>query len=248
MHYLDEKRRRPSFPWMNHALMGTILGCFAYELSLGPALQAFIQTYGWIPEHFSLSLIQGQFSVASSLLVCMFLHGGWLHLLGNLLCLFLLGNAVEERLGAGRYLALYVCGSLIALLTQTAIAPFSSAPMIGSSGAIAAVAGAYCLFFFSPQERDTSLPPSPWPMEGVPTILFLMGWFLFHLVVGVYAYTIEGTSLSSFTRIAWGAHVGGFLGGAILGQTLLSVSGGRRRSAPSSMSHLLFSRPKSLLR
>lgn len=251
MPYFEKERQGPYFPWMNHALMGVILGCFAYELTLGPAFQSFLMTHGWVPAQFSLALTQGQFPFSPSLVICIFLHGGWLHLIGNLLCLFLLGNVVEERLGAVRYLVLYLCGSIIALLTQAAIAPFSSAPMIGSSGAISAVAGVYCLLFFSTQapaqEPDDTAPPSPWPLEGTPTILFLIGWFFFHLVVGVYAYTIEETPLL-LTRIAWGAHIGGFLGGTALGSLLLSSPERHRRRPTVGASPLVFDRPKSLPR
>ena len=229
MHYLEEERQEAGFPWANHVLMGAMLCCFAYELTLGPAFQPFLTTYGWIPAQFSLALTQGQFPVSSSLFACLFLHGGGLHLAGNLLCLFFLGNAVEARLGAVRYLVLYLCGNVIALFTQAALTPFSSTPMIGASGAIAAVAGVYCLFFFSPQEPATTARLSPRPLEGAPTILFLSGWIFFHVVGAFSVYIMGETALFSSTPIAWGAHIGGFLGGLILGPLLLSAPEKRRR-------------------
>ena len=227
--------------------MGVILACFAYELTLGPALQPFLTTYGWVPAQFSLALTQGQFPVSSSLVICTFLHGGWLHLLGNLLCLFFLGNAVEERLGAVRYLVLYLCGSVIASLIQATVAPSSSVPMIGSSGAIAAVAGVYCLFFFSTRDPHTSAQLSPRPLERTPTILFLSGWFFFHVVVGVYD-TLGETPFVSLTRIAWGAHLGGFLGGTVLGPLLLPAPASRRRRPTVEAVPFVFNHPKSVLR
>ena len=99
MHYLEEERQGAGFPWANHVLMGAMLCCFAYELTLGPAFQPFLTTYGWIPAQFSLALTQGQFPVSSSLFACLFLHGGGLHLVGNLLCLFF---SRERRRGAVR--------------------------------------------------------------------------------------------------------------------------------------------------
>ena len=248
MYYLEEERQGASFPWANHVLMGAMLCCFAYELTLGPAFQSFLTTYGWIPAQFSLALTQGQFPVSSSLVVCLFLHGNGFHLVGNLLCLFFLGNAVEARLGAVRYVVLYLCGNVIALLTQAAMAPFSSTPMIGSSGAIAAVAGVYCLLFFSPQAPATTRPPSPQPLEGSPTILFLGGWILFHLVGGISVYTFGETALFPSTHIAWGAHIGGFLGGIILGPLLLSSPEKRRRRPVADIVPFMLHRPKSLLR
>ncbi len=248
MYHLEEERQGSCFPWANHILMGAMLCCFAYELTLGPAFQSFLTTYGWIPAQFSLALTQGQFPASSSLFVCLFLHGNGLHLVGNLLCLFFLGNAVEARLGAVRYVALYLCGNVIALLTQTALTPFFSTPMIGASGAIAAVAGVYCLFFFSAQEPDTTRHPSPRPLEGTPTILFLGGWIFFHLVGGITVYTLGETALFPSTHIAWGAHIGGFLGGLILGPLLLSSPESRRRRPAADIVPFMLHRPKSLLR
>ena len=245
MRYLDEDQLLPHFPWMNLALIGINLGCFAYELSLGPALQPLLITYGWVPEQFSLALTHGEIPVLSPLLVSTFLHGGWLHLLGNLLCLLILGGDVEERLGAVRYLGLYMCGSLIALLSQTAVAPFSPMPMIGSSGAIAAVAGTYCIFFFMLQDFRVTPQLLSGRIERIPAMLFLVAWFLFHLVVGIYAYAVDMAPSSFFARIAWGAHVGGFLGGMILGPVLLAYQASRRRSLVSGDSQLISGRSRS---
>ena len=248
MYYLEEERQGAGFPWANHMLMGAMLCCFAYELTLGPAFQPFLTTYGWIPAQFSLALTQGQFPVSSSLFACLFLHGGGLHLVGNLLCLFFLGNAVEARLGAVRYLVLYLCGNVIALLTQAAITPLSSTPMIGASGAIAAVAGVYCLVFFSTQESAATAPSSSQPPEGTLTALFLSGWVFFHVVGALSVYAIGETAFFSSTPIAWGAHIGGFLGGIILGPLLLSFPERRRRRPTIDTVPFLLNRPNSLLR
>lgn len=248
MYYLEEECQGASFPWVNHVLMGAMLCCFAYELTLGPAFRPFLTTYGWIPAQFSLALTQGQFPVSSSLFACLFLHGGGLHLVGNLLCLFFLGNAVEARLGAVRYLVLYLCGNVIALLTQAAMTPFSSTPMIGASGAIAAVAGVYCLVFFSPQEPATTAHPSPRPLEGASTILFLGGWVCFHVIGAIAVYALGETAFFSSASIAWGAHIGGFLGGLILGPLLLSSLDRRRRRPAVDIVPFLLNRPNSLLR
>ncbi len=248
MRYLDEEQQFPHFPGMNLALIGINLGCFAYELSLGPALQPLLLTYGWVPEQFSLALTHGEVPVLSPLLVSTFLHGGWLHLLGNLLCLLILGGEVEEQLGAVRYLGLYMCGSLVALWSQTAIAPFPSMPMIGSSGAIAAVAGTYCIFFFTLQDFRVTPQLLSGRIERISVMLFLVAWFLFHLVVGIYACAVDMVASSFFARVAWGAHVGGFLGGMILGPVLLTYQASRRRSPVSGDSPLVFGRSKSLPR
>ena len=143
---------------------------------------------------------------------------------------------------------LYLCGNVIALLTQAAITPFSSTPMIGASGAIAAVAGVYCLILFSTQESDTTAHSSPQPLEGTLTILFLSGWVLFHVVGAISVYAIGEAAFFSSTPIAWGAHIGGFLGGLILGPLLLSFPERRRRRPTVDLVPFLLNRPNSLLR
>ena len=248
MHYLEEERQDASFPWANHVLMGVMLCCFAYELTLGPAFQSFLTTYGWTPAQFSLALTQGQFPLSSSLFACLFLHGGGLHLVGNLLFLFFLGNAVETRLGAVRYVVLCLCGNVIALFTQAALTPFSSTPMIGASGAIAAVAGVHCLFFLSTQEPATPAHPAPRPLEGASTTLFLGGWVVFHVVGALSVYASGETAFFSSTPIAWGAHIGGFLGGIILGPLLLSSLERRRRRPAVDIVPFMLNRPTSLPR
>ena len=134
-------------PWANYALIGINVVGFAYELILGPQVEHIVQVYGWIPANFSQALQHGTVPALAPLLLCMFLHGGWMHLFGNLLYLYIFGGNVEDRLGHGRYVLFYCVGGALAILIQTYTAPFSPLPMIGASGAVAAVTGAYLAFY-----------------------------------------------------------------------------------------------------
>ena len=224
---------------MNTILIGMSLGCFLYELSLGPALPAFLATHGWVPEQFSLALTRGEVPTLRPFVMSLFLHGDWVHLFGNIIGLLVLGGEVEKRLGPVRYLCLYIGGGLLALLIQTALAPFSSLSMIGASGAVASVAGAYCVFFSSLQDLTFMPRMVSQRIKNVPTVMFLAVWFVFHLVMGVYAHAVATTPSSVFAHIAWGAHVGGFLGGIFLCPVLLAV-GKPRRVSGSAASSVLF--------
>ena len=145
------------FPWVNYSLIGANVALFAYETTLGTHLESFLLAHGWVPAGFSQALAHGQVPGLAPLLISMFLHGNWLHLFGNLLYLHIFGGNVEDRLGSLRYLCFYCVGGVVAVLVQTYVSPFSRTPMIGASGAIAAVAGAY--FVFYPTARVLTLVP-----------------------------------------------------------------------------------------
>ncbi len=151
-----------------------------------------------------------------SLLTCMFLHGGWWHLIGNMWFLWIFGNTVEDRLGPVVYLLFYLGGGLLATATHWLIAPASTAPVIGASGAVAAVLGAYAV---------------TWPWARIQTLLFLfvfftvvelpalvvLGlWFLGQVVEASQALNLPGNALHYASGVAWWAHIGGFLAGVLL--------------------------------
>src|SRR5512138_3310572 len=137
----------------------------------------------------------------------MFLHGGWIHLLGNLWTLWIFGDNVEDRLGRSRYLGLYLAGGIAAALLHIFTNAGSPVPTIGASGAIAAVMGAY--FRFYPFARvETLIPPFFFgPTFVLPAILFLGWWFLLQFFNGTLSL---GARAHSFSGVAWWAHVGGF--------------------------------------
>jgi membrane associated rhomboid family serine protease len=162
----------------------------------------------------------------SSLITCMFLHGSWLHLLGNMWFLYVFGNNVEDRLGPLPYLILYLGGGLIASASHWFIEPHSLVPVIGASGAVAVILGAYTV---------------AWPWAKVKTLVFLL---LFITIVDMPALLVNGLwffvqliagqeSLRRATAggVAWWAHVGGFVAGALL-MPLFSALFGRDYQRP----------------
>jgi membrane associated rhomboid family serine protease len=230
-------------PWVNHALIVLNLTLFAYELALGPQVEHFVQTYGWIPANFSQAIEQGSFPALGSLLSCMFLHGGWAHLLGNMLYLYIFGGNVEDRLGHLRYLVFYCLGGVIAVLVQTYTNPASMLPMIGASGAIAAVTGAY--FVFYPTTRVLTLLPLgfSFPVIRIPAVFYLILWLGLQVGAGMYTQT---ATTPRVVEIAWWAHVGGFVAGLLLGPLLLLKRRHPRRRRSSSS--LAWPNPRSALR
>ena len=175
---------------------------FVFELRLPLTDRArFIEVYGIVPA-----------SVTSlSLLTSMFLHGGWLHFLGNMLYLWIFGDNVEDRVGYGRFIVFYSTCGLAATLAQVISNPTSVVPMVGASGAIAGVMGAYFVLF--PRSRVLTLLPLFifWELIEVPAILFLGFWFLLQLLSGVGSVA-AGQDVGG---IAFWAHIAGFATGAV---------------------------------
>ena len=148
--------------------------------------------------------------VCMSLITCMFLHGSWVHLLGNMWFLWLFGNNVEDRLGPLPYLSLYFAGGMIASFTHWAIAPNDLTPVIGASGAIAAILGAYAITW--PWARVSTLVFLLFffTIIEIPALLVLGAWFIVQVIAG------HGLLRSPTEHVAWWAHVGGFLAGMAL--------------------------------
>ena len=170
---------------------------------------AFIMRWGLVPRHFALA----------NLLTSMFLHGSWLHVLGNMLFLYIFGDNVEDRLGHLRYLLFYLLCGCAAGGAQALSSPGSRVPMVGASGAIAGVSGAYFLFF--PTSRVVTLVPIFLFIQivEIPAVFFLFLWFVLQVATGVATL-----GAGSSGGVAVWAHVGGFVAGMILGPVL-----GRRR-------------------
>lgn len=173
---------------------------FLYELSLGPAANDFIFYFGLVPAAFSWSHV----------FTSMFVHGGFLHVGGNMLYLWIFGDNVEDQMGHGRFLVFYLACGTIAALAQTMIAPDSMVPMVGASGAIAGVMGAY--FVLYPRSRIVSLVFLFIFIQviEIPAIFFLGVWFLMQFVSGVGSIA---TTAQSAGGVAFWAHVAGFAAG-----------------------------------
>src|SRR5260221_8447963 len=171
-----------------------------FELTLPPdVLPVFLQVYGVVPARFH----------AATLVTSMFLHGSWMHVIGNMWYLWIFGDNVEDRVGHGRFVLFYLLCGIAAALGQVAVDPHSTLPTIGASGAIAGVMGAY--FVLYPHSRVLTL--IPWiflQIVELPAIVLLGFWFVMQLFS---AGTIAMTTSSNGGGVAFAAHVVGFLVG-----------------------------------
>jgi rhomboid family protein len=200
--------RSHKFPLVNLILIvGNILA-FLYEQQLSPTvLERFIFTWGLVPAH----LISNPAAAWITIFTAMFLHGSWVHLLGNMWFLYIFGDNIEARLGGLRYLIFYLLSGVAAAFLQTYVQPASQVPAIGASGAIAGVLGAYLISF--PRSRVASLVPILFifTIVEIPAVIFLIFWFIIQIYSGVFM--MQGANASG---VAWWAHIGGFVFGAIM--------------------------------
>jgi membrane associated rhomboid family serine protease len=195
------------FPIVNWLLIALNLLVFLYEISLSPSgLDKLTRTWGLVP----IQLMVHPASAWITIFTAMFLHGGWFHILSNMWVLFIFGDNIEDRLGGSRYLVFYLLSGVAAGLLESFVLPGSSVPMIGASGAIAGVLGAYLVLY--PHARIASLVPILFifTIIEIPAALFLLFWFISQLFSGWL--TLQGSNGSG---IAWWAHVGGFIFGML---------------------------------
>jgi len=194
---------------VNIALL--VINClvFLYELSLGPALSPFIDRYGIIPARFFNARMVSD--MITPLFSFMFLHGGWLHVISNMLYLWIFGDNVEDRMGHIGYLVFYLICGMASGLVQLFISPASRIPIVGASGAIAGVMGAYLLLY--PFGRVVTLIFFFIFIDVVqiPAFFFLAFWFMLQFFSG--AFSLAGQEGGG---VAWWAHVGGFLCGLLM--------------------------------
>ena len=193
-----------TWPAVTVGLVALNLLVFLREWGLdAPGLDAFVHTWGLVPADFAWS------AVFSS----MFVHGGLMHVAGNMLYLWIFGDNVEDRMGHGRFLAFYLLCGIGAALAQSLAAPSSMVPMVGASGAVAGVMGAY--FVLYPRSRVLTLFPFPLMLFEMPAIYLLGVWFAMQFVSGLGSLA-NATDGAIGGGIAFWAHVAGFGVGAML--------------------------------
>jgi membrane associated rhomboid family serine protease len=197
-------------PLATHLLIGLCIGAFLWELGQNQRLVDY--SYGMIPaELFGFWQPPRLYRVLppwATVFTSMFLHGGWLHLIGNMVFLWIFGSKTEGALGVGRYLLLYFGSGIAAALTQALAAPHSHLPMIGASGAIAGVLGGYLLVYPRANVHTFIWIIIFFRIINVPAWVLLGLWFAMQLLSGLSAATAGGVAV-------W-AHVGGFLSGLLL--------------------------------
>ncbi len=211
------KDRNPTrrAPYVTLLIIGVNIALFVYELSLGDGLPMLFQSFGIIPNDISAYLSSGEGSILSlgTLFSAMFLHGGWLHVGGNMLYLWVFGDNVEDKLGHGRFILFYLLCGIAAGALHIAIEPLSIVPTIGASGAIAGVLGAYILMF--PRARVVTLIPIFIFIQiaELPALVVLGLWFVLQFFNGMLAI---GNTSPDIGGVAWWAHIGGFVAGVVL--------------------------------
>ena len=193
------------FPAVTVSLILANALMFLHEVRLGPEIENFLWNYALVPARYTEAGDLAILPFFSS----MFLHGGWIHLIGNMWTLWIFGDNVEDRLGHGRFLLLYLVAGVAAGLLHIATNNDSIVPTIGASGAVAGVMGSY--FRFYPHARvHTVIPPFfLGPIFEVPAVIFLGWWLLLQFFNG----SLSLVSSKDVGGVAWWAHVGGFIFG-----------------------------------
>ena len=214
---------RHTFPhtttaYVNRGLVAFNVIVFVGQLLLGQGAEAVIRTFGYMPARL---LRPGSFGyspweVALTLVSSLFLHGGFVHLFGNMIYLWVFGGAVEDALGHVRYLLFYLACGVVGSLAHTALFPASMVPSIGASGSIAGVLGAFLAL--RPRAKIVTLFPLVvyWAMAEIPALVFLPIWFAMQFFNGFLSLAAaRGTT--EVAGVAWWAHVGGFTFGVLAG-------------------------------
>jgi membrane associated rhomboid family serine protease len=215
---IRDDQPRYSTPWVNSFLIGLNLVIFFFEATLDPrSLDLLIRQFGVVPSHLAAFLAGSPRyplpAVVLPFFTSLFLHGSWLHVIGNMWFLYIFGDNVEDYLGHFKYLVFYLLTGLIAMGTQVLVNLHSAVPTVGASGAIAGVLGAY--FVLYPRARVLT-----WFFEliflflWIPAWIWLGLWFLGNFLSGTE--TALAVHRQNMGGVAFWAHVGGFISGALL--------------------------------
>lgn len=219
---LRDTAPRYRFPLVNIGLILVNVLVFLHQVALPPEqLHRFIYRYGTVPANLTAGLagvLDPGFSLPAlwatliPLLTANFLHGGWLHLIGNMLYLWVFGDNIEGLLGHLKYLLLYMLMGAAGILFHIFSNPLSTTPLVGASGAIAGVLGAYFILF--PRARILTLLPLGFFITFVhlPAMIFLGFWFILQLLNA----SLQGAAIG-VQAVAWWAHIGGFVVGMAIG-------------------------------
>jgi membrane associated rhomboid family serine protease len=202
-------------PIVNRGVVTANVIIFLIQLFSGPTSEALIQIFGFMPARlihpaaFHYSVWEASLTLVTSL----FLHGGLVHLVGNMVYLWVFGGAVEDAIGHTRYFFFFIAAGAIGSLTHTFFFPASTIPSIGASGSIAGVLGAFLVL--GPRARIVTLLPLVvyWAMVEIPAVVFIPIWFLMQFANGFMSLA-SASGTQEVAGIAWWAHVGGFVFGA----------------------------------
>lgn len=202
-------------PFVNYSLILLNVLAFGYELAQGPYLDQFIMQFGVVPVRYVRDPLLGFAapSLVVSVFTSMFLHAGWLHILGNMVYLYIFGDNVEDRMGHFRYLVFYLLCGVVASYTFILSSPFSRVPSLGASGAIAGVLGAYLILYPGARVLTLVLLGIFITTIEIPALLLLGIWFIQQIFSGYLAISSASAQAGG---VAWWAHIGGFAAGMAL--------------------------------
>ncbi len=208
---LKDNNPTKTFPFITIAIIILNVFIFIVELAQGQHLEGFIRSFGCIPYEVTTGIdIEPYvfFPLRFTILTSMFLHGGWMHIIGNMLYLWIFGNNIEDKLGHFRFICFYFLVGVVATAAQIFINPSSTIPQIGASGAISGILGAYIVLF--PKTKVLTLIPIFYIIRIVtlPAFVVLGFWIVLQIVNGFVSlsYTAHG-------GVAFFAHIGGFISG-----------------------------------
>lgn len=212
------------FAYVTYAFIALNVLVFAYELSLGPeGYVAFINRWGYTPSLVTGTVRSGEFDlrILSTLVTSVFIHGGWIHILGNMLYLHIFGNNVEDSMGRGRFVVFYLVIGVLANFGQIVVSPDSTVPGVGASGAIAGVLGAYMLLY--PRAGVLVLVPIFFFLRffTLPAVAVLLFWFVIQVFQGTLTLA---AGLAGAGGVAFWVHAAGF----VLGMALIGLFRDRR--------------------
>jgi membrane associated rhomboid family serine protease len=212
-------------PYVTYILIAVNILVFIYELNLNPPqLDVFFHLFAVVPQELTASLngvdIHQGIPEIITPITSQFLHAGFAHIAFNMLFLWIFGNNIEEQLGSVKYLFFYLACGALAVLAQWFFSAMSNVPSLGASGAIAGVMGAYILKF--PQARIVTLVPLGFffPLFRVPAVYFLGFWFVEQALNGIASFEVTTSVGMESGGVAYWAHAGGFVAGAVLGPIL----------------------------
>jgi membrane associated rhomboid family serine protease len=213
------------FPLLTVLLIAANAAVFLYEVGLGERAAMFIQAFGAIPSEvldpraWGRPVVSGDLPFAAppeplTLVTSMFLHGGVMHLVGNMVYLWIFGNNIEDVLGPVRFLVFYLIGGLAAGLAHVFLSPSSVVPAVGASGAISAILGAYLVLYPRARVRALLFLGIFIRLVWVPAVVLLVFWFVLQILSATVASAGQG-------GVAWFAHIGGFIAGLLLIRPML---------------------------
>lgn len=207
---IRDRMQTHSFPVVNYALIALNVIVFIFQIMAGANQEAMIYEFALIPAEVTAGIDVGD---VSDILTSMFMHGGLMHILGNMLYLWIFGDNVEDAMGKVKYLLFYLIGGFVASFAHILTNPNSVIPTVGASGAIAAVLGAYLVLY--PQAKvDTFIPLGFYMrLTVLPAIVVLGLWFVLQLFSGVMSM-----GAADVGGVAFWAHIGGFVAGVVLGR------------------------------